>query len=149
MANVNSGISIPTIEDPIAEPAEVGKQPRTTFIWWRFFQELVNRTANTIPYLTATGIVAAGTTQATATELNDEWNQVVTTPVNSGVVITPFGTGTSVTVWNNGANSLKVYPPVGYDMDGGAVNAPYALAAGKVQIFSQLDDTSFRSTQLG
>lgn len=122
---------------------------RMTYIWWRFFQSIANRIAEAVVHSVATGLVATGTTQATAAELTDEWNQVTTTPVNSGVIIEPFGLGTNVVVWNGGANSLKVYPPVGYKIDALATNASYPLAAGKSQIFYQITDTSFKTVQLG
>ena len=145
-----SNIDIPTMEEPVTrDGGDDVERRRMSFIWWRFMQNLANRMANTIPYSSAVGIVAAGTTQSDAAPLTSEWNVVGTTALNTGVVIESFGVGTTVMVFNDGANALKVYPPVGCFIDAGLVNTPYALAAAKSQIFSQVDDTLFRSTQLG
>src|ERR1700728_1340481 len=73
------------------------------------------------------GIVAAGTTQATATVLAAVFNQVDTTPASSGVAL-PLSTGKhtvpcqTVYVFNNGANTLTVYPQNGSSdtVNGGA-----------------------------
>lgn len=119
-----------------------------TFPWWRFFQGLLNRTAASVPALVEDSITAAGTTQDTATALNSEWNYVSTTPANSGVLLYDFGSGVSSIVWNGGVNSLKVYPPVGASINGGSADAPYALAAGKTQLFFQLSPVDFRTVTL-
>lgn len=126
-----------------------GKDGLPTQVWWRFWFGLFTRNQSTIPYLVETGIAAAGATQATATPLTAEWNEISTTPVNSGVVLDSFGQGFNSTIFNAGANALNVYPPVGCTIDVLAINAAYSLAAGKSQIFSQLSATSFRSQQLG
>jgi len=145
-----SNIDIPTMEEPVTrDGGDDTERRRMSFIWWRFLQSLANRMTSSVPSSSATGIVAAGTTQGDATPLTEEWNVVATTPANSGVIIEPFGTGTSVTVYNDGANALDVYPPVGYFIDAGLVNAPYVLPATKSQVFSQVDDTLFRTAQLG
>lgn len=60
------------------------------------------------------GIVAAGTNQATATQLNSTLNQIDTTTANTGVNL-PLSTGKHSTpcqfcvVANNGASTLNVY----------------------------------------
>lgn len=97
----------------------------------------------------ATGLVAAGTTQAGALVLTKNWNEIDTTPVNSGVVVPASGTGISTTVFNQGANPLNIYPPIGSQIDALAVNAPYPLAASKMQSLFQLTATQWRTTQLG
>lgn len=105
--------------------------------------------ASTAGTTVQTGLVATGTTQATALVLTRGWNEVITTPVNSGVVIPALGVGIESTVFNEGANALKVYPPVGGQIDALGVNIPYSLASGKMQSLFQLTATRWRSTQLG
>lgn len=60
-----------------------------------------------------TGISAAGTTQATATALTTDINTISTCAAGAGVILPVGELSKSVTVVNNGANNLAVYPPVG------------------------------------
>jgi len=137
-------LSMPTQAMPVVDSAGVASQP-----WWRFFYGLYTRNASTVPYLVATTLTAAGTTQATALALQSEWNAISTTPANSGVRLNDFGVGLTSTVFNGGGAALKVYPPIGAQIDALGVNAPYSLANGKSQVFYQLSATQFRSQQLG
>lgn len=105
--------------------------------------------ASTAGTTVATGLVAAGATQATALVLEVGWNEVDTVPLNTGVMIPPLGVGLASTVFNEGANPLKVYPPVGGQIDALGVNVAYSLAASKMQSLFQLTATQWRSTQLG
>lgn len=73
-------------------------------------------------------ISAAGTTQATATLLINGVNGISTAAANSGVILFPGGVGTSQMVYNGGANPVKVYPPVGVQINGIAVNGAHILA---------------------
>ena len=84
----------------------------------------------------ATGLVAAGTTQATALLLTTRWAQIATAAANSGVRL-PSGVRNSgmVRVRNDGANSVKVYPPVGGKVNGGTTNASVTVAAGATGLF--------------
>lgn len=97
----------------------------------------------------ATGLTATGTVQGDALVLTHNWNEVTTTPLNSGVVVPNLGAGQGSTMFNEGANPLKVYPPVGGQIDALGVNAPYVLASIKMQSLFQLTATQWRSTQLG
>lgn len=133
-------LSIPTAEQPLVDASF-----RPSQVWWRFFFGLLRRSAATIPYLTATGLTAAGTTQATALALSAEWNEITTVAASTGVKLFGFGEGLESTVWNAGANSLNVYPPIGMSIDGAAANSPYVLAAGNSRVFYQLSATAFRS----
>lgn len=102
-------------------------------------------TGNTVD----TGLTATGTTQGTALALAKNWNEITTTVANSGVVLASLGAGQPSLVFNQGANALKVYPPVGGTIDALGVDVPYSLPTSKVQQFSQLTATSWRSLQLG
>lgn len=60
------------------------------------------------------GITAAGTTQATATQLpaNVYLVEVDTAAASTGVNLPPALKGAALTVYNNGAQTLAVYPTV-------------------------------------
>jgi hypothetical protein len=113
--------------------------------WWRFFYGLYTRTAATVPYLVGTALTAAGTTQATATPLTAEWNEITTTAANSGVILDAFGIGLNSLVFNEGVSTLKIYPPVGCSIDALGANNPYSLGSGASRDFYQLTATEFRS----
>jgi hypothetical protein len=68
------------------------------------------------------GIAAAGTTQATATQIpaNRYLIEVDTVASGSGVALPPCLSGTSLSVYNNSANALLVYPAVANNPKTGA-----------------------------
>ena len=77
----------------------------------------------------ATSVSAAGTTQGTATELTAADNEITTAAAGSGVVLSAsLAAGDSQTVFNAGANAVKVYPPTGMSINALAANAPMTLA---------------------
>lgn len=74
-------------------------------------------------------LTAAGTTQGTALELTNRVNRITTAAANSGVVLASQGSaGDTQSVFNGGANAVKVYPPVGAKINGQATNAAISLA---------------------
>lgn len=105
--------------------------------------------ASTAAASVATGLAATGTVQGDALVLVDGWNEVGATPVNSGVVLPLLGIGLPSLVFNEGVNTLKVYPPGAGQIDALGASAAYSLAAGKIQSFNQLTAARWRSTQLG
>ena len=79
--------------------------------------------------LAATGISAAGTTQATATILLAQDNEVTTVASSSGVVVTNLLLpGENMTVFNAGANAVKVYPPTGVQINALGSNNGFSLS---------------------
>ena len=86
---------------------------------------------NALLYTTvATGLTAAGTTQATALALNNQYNVVSTVAANSGTVLpAPGAGGLIVTINNRGANTLNVYPNSGATIDALAANAATTVPA--------------------
>ncbi len=137
-------INMPTAASPLVEPGGVGPSQ----IWWRFWFALLTRSLQTVQATVNDAVTAAGTTQATATALESEWNAVITVPANAGVVLDGFNTGVSTLVINRGANTLKVYPPSGMQIDALGTNNAYSLSSGKCQIFNQISDSLFLTTQL-
>ena len=79
---------------------------------------------------TATSVSAAGTTQGTATELSSADNEVATVAAGAGVVLSSkLAPGDTQTVFNAGANPLKVYPPSGAAINAASANAAYSHTA--------------------
>ena len=76
----------------------------------------------------ATGLTAAGTTQATGLVLSSSVNVVATTAAGTGVVLPAAQPGMTVVVMNLGANSLAVYPASGSAIDALGANAAFSLA---------------------
>jgi hypothetical protein len=133
----------PIVDTSTGVPTQFGR-----FLLLAFF----NRTGQQQGIVTqvATGLTAAGSTRADALALAADWNEVDTTPANSGVSIpVALQPGQMIVVFNGGANALKVYPPSAAKIDGGAAGAAYSLAAGKMQVFFMFSPTQFRSMQLG
>jgi hypothetical protein len=79
---------------------------------------------------TVTGITAGTTqTQAGAVALTGANNLVGTVAVaNDGVRLPVADVGDVIFVRNGGANTVKIYPPVGGAINGGTVNAAVTLA---------------------
>ena len=83
-----------------------------------------------------TVLTATGSSQASAFALtNNTRHEFTTVPVATGAIL-PIGTTPSeISVFNDGASSLSIYPPMGGSIDAGAANASVALAAGSGATF--------------
>lgn len=91
---------------------------------------------------------ATGTTQATAFQITTCSTEFTTVALNSGaILIGPtagvVGPGDICAVYNQGANPLTVYPPVGFKIGTGATNAGVAVAAGKSALFGARGDGNY------
>jgi hypothetical protein len=75
----------------------------------------------------ATGLVATGGNQATALLLTNDWNEISTSSVGSGVLLGSLQAGQSQVVFNASPNIIQIYPPPGAGINGGAANAPVTL----------------------
>ena len=71
----------------------------------------------------ASGLTAAGTTQATAYAMTASDNEFTTVADGAGAVLYAGTAGDSQTVYNGGVNPLTVYPPVGSQINGLGTNA--------------------------
>lgn len=81
------------------------------------------------------GVVAAGTTQGTATVLPPRMAyNVTTTPVGSGVLLPASASGAELAIANNGANALLIYPSGAEKINALAASAGFSAAAGTVTI---------------
>ena len=87
-------------------------------------------------------VVAAGTTQATATLLINGMNGILTAAANSGVILNSNSlTSDCQVVYNGGANAVKVYPPVGSKINALPTNTGMILAVNTACVFWFLSDT--------
>ena len=98
---------------------------------------LFGNTAAAVNGSVATGIVAGATqTQAGATALPAASNVIGTVgKTNDGVILPVAAAGDTVFVRNGGANTAKIYPPVGGAINGGSANAAVTIAAGASTTF--------------
>ena len=78
----------------------------------------------------ATGLAAGGTTQSTATVVRSSTNQFSTVASGSGAMLGIVPVGASVTIYNDGVNVLRVFPPLGGQIGAAGVNVGVPLAAG-------------------
>lgn len=91
---------------------------------------------------TGTSISAAGTSQGTATELTATDNEVTTVASGAGVVLaSKLAAGDEQTVFNAGANALKVYPPSGFRIRPLAANAAMTLPVNTACLFKCVSST--------
>jgi hypothetical protein len=86
----------------------------------------------------ADAVTAAGTTQATATQLKAQLNNVTTVAAGTGVNLPASASGLSVIVQNNGVNALLVYPFQGATdtMNGAAATLGVLIHPGTVATFN-------------
>jgi hypothetical protein len=92
----------------------------------------------------ATGLTAAGTTQGTAYVITSSVDQFTTVTTGTGAILPAnVFNGRGITVYNRGANALKVYPPVGAKIESNATNAAVTLAAGADAIFRPISATQW------
>jgi hypothetical protein len=100
----------------------------------------------------ATGLTAAGTNQATALPLTKALNVVATAAASTGVLLpddTVVGVGGAVTVYNDGANAIKVYATGSDTIDGTAGATGVTLTNAKRCRFVVVSVGAWKSDQLG
>lgn len=93
----------------------------------------------------STGLTATGTNQATALQLNSQWNEVDSAVIGTGVLLSALQAGQSQVVINNAGVSIAVYPPPGGSIDGSPANAAVSLAPGSRLTFDFLTATQIIS----
>ena len=90
----------------------------------------------------AASVSAAGTTQGTATELTAADNELTTVAAGAGVVLcSSLAAGDSQTVFNAGANAVKLYPPSGMKINNLATDAPMSLGTNTGCLFQCVSTT--------
>ncbi len=103
--------------------------------------------ARTINGVGQGGQTATGSTQATAFALTACSTEFTTVAASTGAILP--GTGLNVlggdilAVYNQGANTLTVYPPVGFKIGLAATNAGVSVATGKSALFGARGDGNY------
>jgi hypothetical protein len=126
----------------------VDQRQQVTTPWMAFFRALYLRTGESVgtPFVTQNNISAAGVTQATATPLISDWNNITTVIGGSeGVILPAMTMGQSITVFNNAGGNVNIYPPVGASLTvlgvATATNIPYVSTFPDAVIFYYFSDT--------
>lgn len=92
----------------------------------------------------ANGLTAAGSTQGTAAALPADINVFSTVAASTGAILpASLAPADEITVANNGANALLVYPPVGAAIGTAGTNTGVSVAAGKIGVFTRISNTLF------
>lgn len=89
------------------------------------------------------GITAIGATQVTAYAVGAVNSHFTTVAASTGAIL-PVATavGEELRIFNYGANSLSVYPPVGGKCNNGVINTAVALAANTMGLYVAVRDTA-------
>jgi hypothetical protein len=144
-------MNLATFQAPLPGPGDAFVDPKTGILALltgrKMIEALWNRTGGgdgIIPSI-GTGLIATGNSQLTALALTNDWNEVDTVAAGTGVQIPQLSPGQVIAIFNGGVNPLSVYPFGGGIIDALSVNAAYALAATKLQIFWLWSFTQLRS----
>ena len=91
-----------------------------------------------------TGITATGANQATAYPIANAYTMFNTVALNTGAILpTTSVPGDILWVYNMGAQTLNVYPPVGAQILGGGTNNPFSILAGLPALFVCFSSTEW------
>jgi hypothetical protein len=95
-----------------------------------------------------TGITALGTNQATAQVVANSINVISIVASGTGIILPNAGSllGSRIIIFNQGANTLNIYPNSGSNIDGGTTNAPITLAPGKLIEIMNTTSTTWYQT---
>lgn len=92
---------------------------------------------------------ATGSTQATAFAITTCSTEFTTVAASTGAILPATGlnvsTGDVLAVFNQGASTLTVYPPVGFKIGLAATNAGVSVASGKSALFLARGDGNYFS----
>lgn len=106
-------------------------------------------TVNQVGGSIITALTATGTNQTTALKLANRsgLNEITTVASSTGVILpAPRQPGTSITIANQGLNTLAIYPQLGGSIDNGSTNASVSLGAGKLTTFEASSLTNWYTT---
>jgi len=91
-----------------------------------------------------TSLVAAGSTQGTATLLGTGTGYItIVSSSGKGVQLPACSVGSSILIWNGGANTAHVYGQTGEAIGAGSPNALFALATKKGVRLTKLSSTQW------
>jgi hypothetical protein len=114
---------------------------------YKFFNNLLSLIPQAPPTASVqTGIEAVGATQATATPLGNQWNEIDSaTAANAGVLLSALQVGQTQVVANVSGVSINVYPQPGSQINALGINQPFALANGLRATFEFFKATQIRT----
>lgn len=91
-------------------------------------------------------VTAAGSVQGDAASLTaSALNVVASADGTKGVILPTAVANVGLTVYNNSASNLKVYPPSGGNINGGSNNASVTVAARTYAVFTGISTTTYAS----
>ena len=93
----------------------------------------------------ATGISAAGTTQATATTLTASFNEVTTVAAGQGVILPTPEAGEIILLANQGASALNIYPASGHSINNLTSNSPVTVASNSSKLLFAISGSKWYS----
>ena len=141
MAQTN-GFNLPPPQEPFVDP----QTGILNYSGYQYLLSLLNSASENQPSATvATGLTATGANQATALQLGSQWNEVDVVAPGTGVLLSAYSEGQSQTVFNQGANTLQIYPSPQSQIDSLGQNEPYMLAAGARITFDFVSAMQIRS----
>jgi ABC-type amino acid transport system permease subunit len=129
---VTQAVDLDTMETDIGTAYQVdGTVPLTA--------DIVMPAGKFVNNSTVSGIVASTTQTQAQSPLTAQINEVATVANANDVVTLPAAVaGRAVTIINNGANILQIFPAADDSIDDGAADASTTLAAGSTQIFQAI-----------
>jgi len=88
---------------------------------------------------------ATGSNQTTAFAITSSTTEFTTVAASTGAILPVLRVTANDALYivNNGANTLSVYPPVGFKIGTGATNAAVSIAAGKAGEFVARGDGNY------
>lgn len=102
---------------------------------WKDALKIIAATGRVAFKSIATGILAAGSTQGTATALTASFNEVATVASGQGVLLPAPEAGDFLLVANQGANALNIYPASGHSINNLSANTAQSLSVDARSIF--------------
>ena len=90
-----------------------------------------------------TAVLAAGTTQGTATAISAAINYISTAAANSGVILPQGQPGDEIEIFNGGVGACYVYPPTSARINALSLNAGAVLAPNTSCKYRQLTTALF------
>jgi len=108
-----------------------------SFDGYQFLLGLLNAATSALSQATVgSSLTATGVNQATALQLNAQWNEVDTVPAGGGVLLASYQPGQTQTVFNDdNSNALLVYPSPGSQINALGVNTAYSVASNTTKVF--------------
>lgn len=129
-----SGRNLPPPQSPFVKAPDPKNPSATDYALssdgYQFLLNLLNAaTASLSATTVASGLAATGANQATALQLDSDWNEFDAVSAGTGALLSSLQPGQTQTVFNDDpANALLIYPTPGGKINQLAVNQGFSLA---------------------